>query len=120
MDSEESYPLCNPSFLSFFFYIGKTIPESGSLPVDDNQSTSVAVLDENQAMQSSNMSVSENSSKSSRQRVRSARGNKRKRNNIYNKDRTKTDVAESKKIRKQFKQDAKKTPSEVIGKWPIT
>ena len=70
-------------------------------------------------MQSSNMSVSENSSKSSRQRVRSARGNKRKRNNISNKDRTKTDVAESKKIRKQFKQDVKKTPSEVIGKWPI-
>ncbi|XP_074629859.1 nuclear valosin-containing protein-like isoform X1 [Acropora palmata] len=97
---------------------GKTIPESGSLPVADNQSTSLAVLDENQAMQSSNMSVSENSSKSSRQRVRSARSNKRKRNNIYNKDRTKTDVAESKKIRKQFKQDAKKTPSEVIDLEP--
>ena len=99
-----------------FFYIGKTIPKSDSLPVDDNQSTSLAVLDENQVMPSTNMSVSENSSKSSRQRVRSARSNKRKRNNISNKDRTKTDVAESKKIRKQFKQDVKKTPSEVIGK----
>ena len=70
-------------------------------------------------MQSSNMSVPENLSKSSRQRVRSARSNKRKRNNIYNKYGTKTDVAESKKIQKKFKQDAKKTSSDVIGKWHI-
>ena len=70
-------------------------------------------------LQSSNVSVPENSSKSSRQRVRSARSNKRKRNNISNKDGTKTDLAESKKIQKKFKQDAKKTSSEVIGKWYI-
>lgn len=69
-------------------------------------------------MQSSNMSAPENSSKSSKLGVRSARSNKRKRNNLYNKDRKKTDVAESKKIKK-FKQVAKKTSSEVIGKWHI-